>query len=141
MKLAKNGMLGFIMALAIAAAGCGMGDAADDGTVRYNDADEDYVNSVTNGTDDRNRVGDDDNVVEDAVDGARDIGDDVVDGAREIGDEVMDGAEEIGDGAADAVDDAVRDRGAGADNSAGTGGANGTAAGANGSAGANGTAD
>ena len=141
MKLAKQGMLGVIMAVALMAAGCGMGDAADDGTgtTRNNGTNDDYVNSVTNGTDGRDRTGDGDNLVEDAVDGARDIGDDVLDGARDVGDDVLDGARDIGDGAADTVEDAVRDRGSGADNSTGTAGTSG--AGANGTAGGNGTAD
>ena len=109
MKNAKRGILGLLLAMALmAVTGCGMGDTVDDGTgtTRNNGTNDSNVNSVTNGTDDTYRTTDDDNIVEDAVDGARDIGEDVVDGV-----------EDLGEGAADVVDDAVQDRGAGADNS------------------------
>ena len=109
MNKAKHGILGILVAVTLmAVAGCGMDNTVDDGTGtdRYNETNDNYVNSVTNGTDGTNRTTDNDNLVEDAVDGARNIGEDVIDGV-----------EDIGDGAADIVDDAVQDRGSGADNS------------------------
>ena len=121
MKTAKKFISGVLAALAVTvAAGCGTGATKDEqnsavqnngtagGTAENSMADDgrnDDVNSVTNGTDKDNHTdagngaggseidGDGDNVIDDAAQGAEDIGKDIVDGV-----------EDVGEGAADVLD-------------------------------------
>jgi hypothetical protein len=82
-------------------AACSSGMDTDGTDTNGSGADSDYnenVNSVTDGRDDDDSLGDDlENAGDDIMDGVDDVGDGIADGVEDLGDDIEDGVDNMDD--------------------------------------------